>query len=59
MRDRVLQTKVYLALLPICETQADPLSFGYRFQRNAHQAIALIASRLLTSLNLNTKSQGQ
>ena len=48
LRDRVLQTVVYMALLPIAEWQADILSFGFRPKRSPIQPISMIADQLRT-----------
>ena len=42
VKDRVVQTAVYLMLMPIWEADFHPRSFGFRPQRRAHQAIAEI-----------------
>ena len=48
LRDRVLQTIIYMALLPIAEWQADTLSFGFRPKRSPIQPISMIADQLRT-----------
>lgn len=48
LRDRVLQTIVYMALLPIAEWQSDTFSFGFRPKRSAIQPISMIADQLRT-----------
>jgi len=42
VKDRVVQTAVYLRLMPIWEADFHPRSYGFRPQRRAHQAIAEI-----------------
>jgi len=42
VKDRVVQTAVYLLLMPIWEADFHPRSYGFRPQRRAHQAIAEI-----------------
>ena len=42
VKDRVVQTAVYLLLMPIWEADFHPCSYGFRPQRRAHQAIAEI-----------------
>ena len=42
VKDRVVQTAVYLVLMPIWEADFHPRSYGFRPQRRAHQAIAEI-----------------
>ena len=42
VKDRVVQTAVYLVLMPIWEADFHPRSHGFRPQRRAHQAIAEI-----------------
>ena len=42
VKDRVVQTAVYLLLMPIGEADFHPRSYGFRPQRRAHQAIAEI-----------------
>lgn len=49
LRDRVLQQIVTWAIQPICESQTDSLSFGFRPQRSAIQAIAYIYRKLSKS----------
>lgn len=39
MKDRAMQALYLLALDPVAETQADPNSYGFRWERNAHDAI--------------------
>lgn len=46
LRDRVLQTIIDAAVHPIIEYQADPYSFGFRFNRSALDAIALLIGHL-------------
>ena len=48
LRDRVLQTIIYMALLPIAEWQADTFSFGFRQKRSAVQLISIITDQLRT-----------
>ncbi len=42
VKDRVVQTAVYLVLMPIWEADFHPSSYGFRPKRRAHQAIAAI-----------------
>lgn len=42
VKDRVVQTAVYLVLMPIWEADFHPRSYGFRPKRRAHQAIAEI-----------------
>lgn len=49
LRDRVLQQIVTWGIEPISESQADSLSFGFRQQRSAMQAIAFIYRKLSKS----------
>lgn len=49
LRDRTLQQIVTWGIQPICESQADSLSFGFRPQRSATQAIAYIYRKLSKS----------
>ena len=49
LRDRVLQQIVIWGIQPISESQADSLSFGFRPQRSAIQAIAYIYRKLSKS----------
>ncbi|MGA2544415.1 MAG: reverse transcriptase domain-containing protein, partial [Verrucomicrobiota bacterium] len=42
VKDRVVQTAVYLVLMPILEADFHARSYGFRPQRRAHQAIAEI-----------------
>ena len=42
VKDRVVQTAVYLLLMPILEADFHPRSYGFRPKRRAHQAIAEI-----------------
>jgi retron-type reverse transcriptase len=53
LKDRILQKMVYLAILPIIEYQADSYSFGFRKDRNAHQAISIIADCLVNFSKVN------
>jgi hypothetical protein len=53
MRDRVLQKIVFLAILPIAEYQADSNSFGFRENRNAHQAVSILANSLVKFSKIN------
>ena len=48
IKDRVLQSAVKLLLEPIFEADFHQNSFGYRPQKNAHQAIAEISEGLLS-----------
>lgn len=47
LRDRILQQIVAWGILPISESQADALSFGFRPKRSAVQAIAYVYRKLL------------
>lgn len=49
LRDRILQQIIAWGILPISESQADALSFGFRFKRSATQAIAFVFQKLLKS----------
>ena len=42
VKDRVVQTAVYLVLMPIWEADFHPRSYGFRPKRRAHQAMAEI-----------------
>lgn len=46
VKDRVAQMAAYLVLMPIFEADFHPRSFGFRPQRNAHQAIDAIVEAL-------------
>jgi group II intron reverse transcriptase/maturase len=48
VKDRVVQTALYLVLMPIFEADFHPLSFGFRPRRNAHQAMEAIRSALFS-----------
>lgn len=49
LKDRVLQQILSWGIRPISESQADSLSFGFRPQRSAVQAIAYVYNKLLKS----------
>mgnify|MGYP001799392096 CR=1 FL=1 len=49
LRDRVLQQIIAWGILPISESQADALSFGFRPHRSATQAIAYVFRKLSKS----------
>lgn len=49
LKDRVLQQIMTWSIHPISESQADSLSFGFRPQRSAKQAIAYVYRKLLKS----------
>lgn len=49
IRDRILQQIVAWGILPISESQADALSFGFRPKRSAVQAIAYVYRKLSKS----------
>ena len=49
LRDRVLQQIIVWGIQPISESQADSLSFGFRPQRSATQAIAYVYRKLIKS----------
>jgi retron-type reverse transcriptase len=53
IRDRILQKIFQLVILPIAEYQADSNSFGFREQRSAHQAIAIIADSVMRYSKIN------
>lgn len=53
LRDRVLQKIILLAILPIAEYQADSNSFGFREDRNAHQAVSILASSFIKFSKIN------
>ena len=57
LRDRVLQQIVTWAIQPISESQADSLSFGFRPQRSATQAIAYIYRKLSKSRITRNRSR--
>jgi group II intron reverse transcriptase/maturase len=42
VKDRVVQTAVYLLLMPIWEADFHPQSYGFRPKRRAHQAIDMV-----------------
>ena len=46
IKDRVVQTAVWLVLMPIYEADFHPQSYGYRPKRNAQQAMEAIKSEL-------------
>jgi RNA-directed DNA polymerase len=46
VKDRVVQMAVYLVLMPIYEADFHPRSYGFRPQRNAHQAVEAIREAL-------------
>jgi RNA-directed DNA polymerase len=50
MYDRVVQEMFRLVLDPAIESISDPLSFGFRKMRSAHQALGFIA-RVLHKTN--------
>jgi RNA-directed DNA polymerase len=50
VKDRVAQLAAYLVLMPIFEADFHPRSFGFRPQRNAHQAMDVIAEALWSGL---------
>lgn len=49
LRDRVLEQIIAWGILPISESQADALSFGFRPNRSATQAIAYVFRKLSKS----------
>jgi len=57
LRDRVLQQIVTWGIQPISESQADSLSFGFRPQRSATQAIAYIYRKLSKSRITRNRSR--
>lgn len=46
VKDRVVQMAAYLVLMPIFEADFHPRSYGFRPQRNAHQALEAIVEAL-------------
>jgi hypothetical protein len=46
VKDRVVQMAVYLVLMPIFKADFHPRSYGFRPQRNAHQAVEAIREAL-------------
>jgi hypothetical protein len=46
IRDRVLQTIIYMSLLPIAEWQSDTYSFGFRPKCSAIQLISIVTNQL-------------
>lgn len=46
LSDRVLQTIVYMSLLPFFERQEDLHSFGFRLKRSALQSVTMLAYQL-------------
>lgn len=53
LRDRVLQKIILFAILPIVEYQSDPNSFGFREDRNPHQAISIVANSIIRFSKIN------
>lgn len=53
LRDRVLQKIISFAILPITEYQADSNSFGFREDRNPHQAVSIIADSFIRFSKIN------
>jgi len=53
LRDRVLQKIILFSLLPIVEYQSDSNSFGFRENRNAHQAISIVADSIIRFSKIN------
>lgn len=53
LRDRVLQKIILFAILPIVEYQSDPNSFGFREDRNAHQAISIVTNSIIRFSKIN------
>lgn len=46
LRDRILQTIVYMSLFPIVEWRGDLHSFGFRPKRSTVQSITILADQL-------------
>lgn len=53
LRDRVLQKIISFAILPIIEYQADSNSFGFREDRNRHQAVSILANSFIRFSKIN------
>lgn len=53
LRDKILQKIILLAILPITEYQADSNSFGFREDRNAHQAISILGDSFIRFSKIN------
>lgn len=53
LRDKILQKIILLAILPIAEYQADSNSFGFREDRNPHQAISILRDSFLRFSKIN------
>ena len=53
LRDKILQKIILFALLPITEYQADSNSFGFRENRNAHQAVSIIGDSFIRFSKIN------
>nr|YP_010338943.1 putative reverse transcriptase protein [Erythrolobus coxiae]UNJ19015.1 putative reverse transcriptase protein [Erythrolobus coxiae] len=53
LRDRVLQTIILFAILPIAEYQSDSNSFGFREDRNPHQAVSIVANSIIRFSKIN------
>jgi retron-type reverse transcriptase len=53
LRDRVFQKIIFFAILPIAEYQADSNSFGFREDRNSHQAVSILADSFIRFSKIN------
>lgn len=53
LRDKILQKIILFAVLPISEYQADSNSFGFREDRNAHQAVSIIGDSFIRFSKIN------
>lgn len=53
LRDRVLQKIIIFAILPIVEYQSDSNSFGFREDRNPHQAVSMVANSIIRFSKIN------
>ena len=57
LKDRVLQKIIYIAILPIAEYQADSNSFGFREDRNPHQAVSILANSFMRFSKINQPTE--
>jgi len=57
LKDRVLQIIIDVAVHPIIEYQADPNTFGFRVNRSAFDAIALLIGHLEQQGNSKVKNR--
>lgn len=53
LKDRVLQKIILSAILPIVEYQSDSNSFGFREDRNSHQAVSIVANSTIRFSKIN------